>query len=372
MLYRRICLKGLELALLLCLLLGLAACGGSHGFSGDIKLSASSSESALQQNDSGTWDRRSFPRRETVISYDSSGCVDADDLRLVPLTEDGLPDRSASRNFGLTVQESGAADGSRTATVTAAHAGNLHLHLHYDAANWAVKGVGIRNPWTDGRDFLSFAFIPQPGVLEVMVQSLRRNGAAEANGELAVIRLIPLTQARNASITRPSGLHSYGAAYLVTDDPPTAPASKGYLTVRLDGTLGDLSSKDNLLSGNELNSEPNDNLAHDVLVDNIGSTFVVGGQFPADLNISWTERLAGDYDNNGIVTVNDTTPVAELGMDHNYHPPIPFLPGDPLHVQSASYEPNKPGTLWSKMLDSDWLTDLNDHNLDIYFMADSQ
>src|SRR5690606_34162893 len=145
--------------------------------------------------------------------------------------------------------------------------------------------------------------------------------------------------------------------------------SSGTLTVRLDGTLGDLTTKDHVLSGAELTTPVNDNIVQDVLVDNIGASYNSEDGFSEDLDIVFTERLVGDHDNNGIVNINDITPVATLAMDHSYDPPIEWEFDDPFLVQSASYESSNPDSLWIKMLDPDWYDD--DHDLDLFYLADS-
>jgi len=250
------------------------------------------------------------------FSYDFSIYPSAQGFIVVPMADDHNPDPSASASVSLVVR--GEQD-NPVIDLSVQDVEKPILHFRYDPDEWKIKGVCSHNPFPDGDDYLFVTAIAAPGIL--VVHAVPRNASARgmANGNVAEVHLtrkslerLPTTQ---LSPFPPNEINTIDVAWYVVDNDPEynkyiydAP-----ITFHLDGELANLTTKDGLLDNDERLVLQFDHLVHDVVFAE-GNEGIIGGtfeanDFPANMTLAWTERLVGDYNNDGEVGVPDITPL---------------------------------------------------------------
>jgi len=320
-------------------------------------------------------------RRQVNYDYDYSGFPMAEGTAVVPLGIDLAPDPANAGRYSITSETAG--DG-RVVSVSCADVANPVFHVWLDPALWRVHGVGIPDAVPGDEPFVGFAHLTQEGLLEVCVPASPQ-GDALASGEVARVHLVPADAPRQASTLPPGDEWIYGAAFWCDGNPPTSPDSYGNVHVRLDGEYGDeqAEEKDGQLDdGIEASRYERDNRTHDVVLTNFGQVHgwdeglvPAGFHSFAQMDLTWTERLVGDYDNDGCVTLLDAYVVDEL-WEPAYDGPENYMSwpiGDPAPQQTAQshlLELSEPGydTFFDMMRTPSWRDVGACHFLETYYI----
>lgn len=264
-----------------------------------------------------------------VYSYDYSGFPSQQGFTIVPMADEFTP-KSVTSASDFTMLVSDTPAGKRI-NIAAKGSSSSLIHLRYDPTIWQVDGIGIMNPFPDSEDCVSFSRVAEDGLAIIYAIPTDSSSASIANGDFASVFLKPKDAARTMSAGAPEGENVMAIGFLVTGSPVPTVETFGAVYYNLDGHVaganeldyGNYSSKDGLLSTDEYFPYAYDNGLHDIYCSYFGSTFTRGGDFPT-LRLIWTERMVGDYDQNGEVNLSDITPIALLGM-----------PDDDAHAQGV-------------------------------------
>lgn len=296
------------------------------------------------------------PRRVVDYSYDYSMFSCSEGFSVVPMLFETVPDISKADAMSITSDNLGR---DRRVNIDCTPISGFNVHFRYDPSIWQVDGVGVLNPYPEGTGYISFVRILEPGLLLIATEPVGA-GSSIASGHVAEIVMQPLGAERSISAAS-SGTSVMTMAIFcqgLTAPPPIKTA--GNINCRLDGEFGDKEApeKDGVLDdGNELSSYVWDNCTHDVELTNFSQTYGWNsGNADYDdydaMDLSWTERLVGDYNNDGLVAISDLTPVTHLfdgPMEINQYTPVP-----PQRAQSHTIEQGNTehGTFFEMMRDT--------------------
>jgi hypothetical protein len=257
---------------------------------------------------------------------------------------------------------------------------HVQLHCWFDSNQYSVKSVSSHNPYGAGNDYVFFSQEIEPGLLAITLTPTKGSTAAAANGDCAVVELQPAST-RQISQDVPNGRTSYGSVIWYKGPNLT---TSGTIYSGFDGPLGDptrdgTSGHPNGLLGENTDSltqdgipSPTDLTLFDATCTGYGSVYYVAQDNSIPVTVSWTERLPGDYDNNGLVDLSDTVPIGELWT--------PNSTSSPAYAQGAVtvniYNQTSFLNLHDKMMtyhagldfDQNWYA--TDHNLYSYFYLD--
>lgn len=284
------------------LVASMTSCGGS----GSQLISGVSNVVDLGSPDTSRTDHFSW-------NYDLNGYAEEDGFRLVPMLDDFNP--APAQGTKLTMN-SDKDHGNPVLEIKANSSQTTIMHLRFDPEQWRVQKVVGANPWGNCHfDFL--ACVPQSGLL--MIYSAPRTEGAIGNGKIAEVYMEPRS-ARSSSVTHfePSEedrINVIWYAEQTTNPPQQIIHSTGTFSYKLDGDLGDLSSKDNDWNGSDDQASLFSNVTQDAVAIPFYNPVNDPPDFPGemqDITISWMERLTGDHDNNGVITISDITPIGVL------------------------------------------------------------
>lgn len=306
-------------------------------------------------------------RQQVDYNYDYSSFSASEGFAVVPMATEQAPDYGRPDVFTMQITHEGA---DRKVSLACTGADSPLLHFRYDPTTWLIAGVGVLNPFvTEG--YVTFVDILEPGLLAINAAPAGVESAPLKTGRYAEIHIQPRGIERSVS-TAPEGLASISAAFYCEGDSPLSPLSYGNINFRLDGEFGDkdATAKDGTLTGSELTRFAYDVNTHDVELTNFGQTYGWDNGFNAysAMVLSWTERLTGDYDNNGLVNVFDLQPVGMFfdGPPEIFGEPTPtqWAQGHTIDTSDSSYY-----TFFAMMADIDWLDDMF-HVVDSYYILD--
>jgi hypothetical protein len=313
------------------------------------------------------------PRRMVYYAYDYSAFSRVDDFTVVPMATETQPDSARKDALTLTVDTLGA---NRRVNIDCAPLDGFLVHLRFDPGQWQVDGVGVLNPYPEGTGYVCFTDILEPGLLAIATAPVG-DARPQASGHVAEVVMIPSGAKRGVSAFPAPGPNNVMAMVPFCQGSTAPPTIRciANMNYRLDGEFGDWTSKDGVLSpGLEQQRYEFSNCTHDVKLSNFGQTlgWNVGNQSVDaydSMNLSWTERLVGDYDNNGTVTLADITPVGTLfdglpTIEDNSEPPLQM-------AQSVSFEiGNSAQSTFFKMMSTPaWRGQLA-HIVESYYFCD--
>ena len=334
---------------------------GCGGGSSSLTLSKPASDGLLEQGDPGN--HSSTLRFH--MKYDYSGYPSQDGFTVVPMIDDFTPRAPGGQQLSLTVES-----GTKGPIVSLRAQGSdqVLIHLRYDPAEWQVSGVGTLNPWPGVKDFISFTHVVEPGVLLVYCMPVGDGPAGPATSEFAKVFMRPATGTRVTSVDQVPPSKDYDHAKVVwfaQSDPPAVEPTiviQGTLEYCLDGQLGDATTKDGLLNGPGEGTKRQANLVHDVELELFGSTYEDPSKLPqGGLDLSWSERLTGDHDDNGVVTIADITPLSKCITPE----------GTEYYAKSGVWENGELINLGEKMTDPDplnpWYADPAGHDVQAFY-----
>jgi hypothetical protein len=313
-----------ELACLTACVLSLvcAGCGGSKGQGISLEPAGNPSvQSGTEARYTGSYRMiEGTLKAEPQYTYDAKSYPTLDGCSVVPMDASLQPVSEERERFSISRVETDRSDKRRIYSLQSSGTAALASHFRFDPGMWELDGIISRNAWGT-EDFIAIAVEEAPGVLAI--NSLPTGPGAEsakASGEFAQMILRPTgTRAAKALSTDTSvGVIWSATKNLITGFPSIQ--SSGSINYRLDGLIGDVSSKDGDITGAELTASSADLLLHPMIHGAIDSSFADGDLF-ASPSLTFNENLVGDYDNNGEVNISDITPIAQhmnTGGDDTY------------------------------------------------------
>lgn len=243
----------------------------------------------------------------------------------------------------------------------------IHAHVRYDPTKLEVQGVSGKDVNDGSADFLFLSAIPTPGVLVLYSLQVdhRNTPLSNSTNTFADVIFKPAHRGPSAIDGPPSGVETHKVVWYKNDvdDPPIL--FTGATQNCLDGQFGKSNSRNGLLNDNEFDKPVPDNCLQDVTLSAFGTTFVLGRDNPHDyLTLRWTERLVGDYDNDGQVSVADLTPLALCYGEAD----------EQFYAQSGVVDRNKVSLikLPLKMRDFQWLYASNNREIYSYYFFDQE
>jgi hypothetical protein len=273
-------------------------------------------------------------RQQIEFRYDTASYPAVDGFTIVPMAE-GTEALPGTGGLTLATRSEGA---KKVLSITASNAEKVRFHVRYDAAAWSVDQVKRFNAFGTGRQFISLATVVEPGLLLIRSIPVDQPASLRANGLVAEITMSPGGRtASNSAVTGDSG---YGILWHLgihqhSDHSLYPVRSLGTYHQRLDGVtsgsdgsgFGFLGAKDGTLDSTEAGLTCTDAQLQDaVLLDTSDlehpAAYAMQTYDATDwqpFTLRWTERLPGDYDNNGEVNDNDITPI---GMMMTNNPPV--------------------------------------------------
>lgn len=288
-----------------------AGCGGSGGAGISFRELADTGNS---REDSGRYTGayrmlEGTLKAQPQYSYDPGSYIGQEGMHLVPLDDRLMPEPGRREQLRMERLELGSAEDLRAYSLIADETENLKSHFRFDPARWEIDGVVSKNPWGTEK-FVAIAVEEAPGVLAINNLPVgQASGASRAGGEFAQVFLRPAGSRSASNFTTDTTVGVIWSSY----NNGFFPVIDGYGTVdyRLDGLIGDVSSKDGEISSGELTASSVDLLLHPTIHDSIGSSYTEGDEFVSP-TFTFHENLIGDYDNNGVVNINDITQIAQF------------------------------------------------------------
>ncbi|MBN2083326.1 hypothetical protein JW859_14105 [bacterium] len=248
---------------------------------------------------------------QRAYDYDKAGYPCADNVTLVPVAGNLSPDPAAAGRYKINTLAEG---DELKARLDVDGDTQVLTHLHYDAEQWALKGVASKNVWGT-RDFVGGVVPLRPGLAMLYSMPVGDSQKAVARGEFAEVCFAPRSKQVSEIYEYPDGYSKQGVLWIYPN--ATLGWNSCAINFRMDGAPGDLSSKDEELLGiGERTGVAFDNYVHDVVLDGFGYQYN-GDIWNATLTLSWHEFFRGDHDSDGIVTVSDLTPIGQYWAENN-------------------------------------------------------
>ena len=236
---------------------------------------------------------------------------------VVPMQDDLTPFEPGAIEMDLSATTKGS---EASISLSASNTAQVLSHFRYDPAVWEIEGVGSANPFGDKIEYVFFSAMPEPGVLVISCVASGSSAGPVANGKFAEISCKKLIQATRQPSTegQPSGLNFINTIWYKSDDPFNPIQNEGRVDYCLDGMdmqgnagiFGNPAFRNGSLTGDELTATVPDNCIQNIELDGYGATYRPTMIPENSITLKWTERIVGDYDNDGEVSVADITPIA--------------------------------------------------------------